>query len=67
MFAVPAAVILLGLVVYPIALVLGMAGLDAGARFVQSFLETLTLAFSPPALPTWIPRLASLLVGARRC
>ncbi len=63
-FAIPAAVILLGLIVYPIALVLGMSGLDAGARFVQSFIETLTLAFSPAALPTWIPRLASLLAGA---
>jgi hypothetical protein len=63
-FAVPAAVILLGLVVYPIALVLGMAGLDAGARFVQSFLESLTVAFSPPALPTWVPRVAALLSAA---
>ncbi len=62
--AIPAAVILLGLVVYPIALVLGMSGLDAGARFVQSFLETLTAAFSSGALPTWIPRLAALLSGA---
>ncbi len=61
--AIPAAVILVGLVVYPIALVLGMSGLDAGARFVQAFLDTLTLAFSPDALPTWIPRVASLLAG----
>ena len=63
-FAIPAAVILLGLIVYPIALVLGMAGLDAGARFVQSFLDTLTMAFLPAALPTWLPRLAALLAGA---
>jgi hypothetical protein len=62
--AVPAAVILLGLVVYPIALVLGMSGLDAGARFVQSFIEMLTQAFSPGALPTWVPRLAALLSAA---
>lgn len=62
--AIPAAVIMLGLIVYPIALVLGMAGLDAGARFVQSFIDTLTLAFSPGALPTWIPRLATLLSAA---
>lgn len=61
--AIPAAVILVGLIVYPIALVLGMSGLDAGARFVQAFLANLTLAFSPGALPTWIPRLASLLAG----
>jgi hypothetical protein len=57
--AVPAAVILVGLVVYPIALLLGMSGLDAGARFVQAFLDVLTRAFSPGALPTWIPRLAA--------
>ena len=41
-----------------------MSGLDTGARFVQSFLESLTQAFSPGALPTWIPRLASLLAAA---
>ncbi|MDP2318640.1 MAG: hypothetical protein Q8O42_04785 [Acidobacteriota bacterium] len=62
--AVPAAVLMLGLVVYLIALVLGMAGLDAGARFVQSFIETLTMAFAPQALPTWLPRLAALLSAA---
>lgn len=62
--AIPAVVIVVGLVVYPIALVLGMSGLDAGARFVQSFFETLTQAFSPGALPTWIPRLAGLLAAA---
>ena len=58
--AVPAAVILLGLVVYPIALVLGMAGLAVGAYFVDGFVWTLGRAFSPAALPTWIPRLAAL-------
>ncbi len=61
--AIPAAVILLGLIVYPIALVLGMSGLDAGARFVQSFLDALRAAFSPGALPTWIPRLATVLAA----
>lgn len=58
---IPAAVLLLGLIVYPFALLLGMAGLDAGARFVEGFVWSLSLAFSPPALPTWIPRLAALL------
>ncbi|MEY4636889.1 MAG: hypothetical protein RJA55_2687 [Acidobacteriota bacterium] len=62
--AVPAAVIMLGLIVYPIALVLGMAGLEAGARLVQSFIETLATAFSPAVLPTWVPRLAALLSAA---
>lgn len=58
--AIPAAVILAGLVVYPIALLLGMAGLDAGARFVEAFLGSLSRAFAPPALPTWIPRLVTV-------
>jgi hypothetical protein len=58
--AVPAFILLLGLIVYPFALLLGMAGLDAGARFVESFIAFLGSAFSPPALPTWIPRLAAL-------
>ncbi len=62
--ALPAAVIMVGLLVYPIALVLGMSGLDAGARFVLSFVEMLAAAFSPGALPTWVPRLAALLAGA---
>lgn len=62
--AVPAAVLLLGLIVYPFALLLGMAGLDAGARFVEAFVGSLSQAFSPAALPTWIPRLAALLSTA---
>jgi hypothetical protein len=62
--AIPAAVVLAGLIVYPIALLLGMSGLDAGARFVGSFLEMLTRAFSPGWLPTWIPRLVTLLAAA---
>lgn len=61
--AVPAALILAGLIVYPVALLLGMAGLDAGARVVETFLDGLRTAFSPPGLPTWIPRLAGLLAA----
>jgi Patatin-like phospholipase len=59
--AIPAAVILVGLIVYPIALLLGMAGLDAGAQVVEAFVGSLSHAFAPPMLPTWIPRLATLL------
>jgi hypothetical protein len=62
--AVPAAVLLLGLIVYPFALLLGMAGLDSGARFVGAFIDLLGRAFSPAALPTWIPRLAALCATA---
>lgn len=62
--AIPAAVILLGLVVYPVALALGMAGLSVGSYFVDGFVWTLGQAFAPPALPTWIPRLAALFSTA---
>ena len=62
--AIPAAVILVGLIVYPIALLLGMAGLDAGAQVVEAFVGSLSRAFAPPMLPTWIPRLATLLSTA---
>jgi hypothetical protein len=58
--AIPASVIMLGLVVYPIALLLGMAGLDAGATFVDGFVYWIGQAFVPAALPTWVPRLAAL-------
>jgi len=58
---VPAAVILLGIIVYPIALLLGMAGLTVGAYFVEGFALMIGRAFSPGALPTWVPRLAGLL------
>ena len=61
--AAPLAVLLVGLLIYPFALVLGMAGLDAGAAFVQRALDGLASAFGPTALPTWIPRAATLLAG----
>ena len=62
--AIPAAIVLIGLIVYPMALLLGMAGLDAGARFMEAFIGSLSLAFAPPALPTWLPRLAALFSTA---
>ena len=62
--AIPAAVLLLSVLVYAIALVLGMAGLESGARLVAGFVELLRAAFSPAALPTWIPRLATLAATA---
>jgi hypothetical protein len=46
--------------VYPIALLLGMAGLAGGAYLVDGVMWSLGRAFSPGALPTWIPRLAAL-------
>lgn len=62
--AVPGAVLGAGLVVYPIALVLGMAGLEAGTGLVHAFVGMVGIAFSPGVLPTWIPRLSLLLCTA---
>lgn len=57
---IPAAVLLLGVVVFPFSLLLGMAGLEAGASFVDGFVYFIHQAFMPAMLPTWIPRLAAL-------
>ena len=62
-FAIPAAIISLGLIVYPVALLLGMSGLDAGARFIEGFVGLLSSLFAPGMLPTWIPRVAALLAA----
>ena len=62
--AVPALVISAALFVYPAAMVLGMAGLQSGSRLVEGFVALLSAAFSPSALPSWLPRLALLLCTA---
>ena len=51
-------------VVYPIGLLLGMAGLDAGAALLRRYSDLLAAAFAPTALPTWLPRLIALAVIA---
>jgi hypothetical protein len=60
----PLAVVLVLAVVYPLALVLGMAGLDAGAAVVRDTFGWLATLFGPAALPTWIPRLSTLVTLA---
>jgi hypothetical protein len=48
------------IVVYPIGLLLGMAGLESGAAITQRYLAIAGNAFEPGALPTWLPRLIAL-------
>jgi hypothetical protein len=55
--AIPAIAIVLVAAVYPLALGLGMAGLDVGAAIAQWALVAVGVAFGPGALPTWVPRL----------
>jgi hypothetical protein len=57
----PLAVLLALTALYPVALALGMAGLDSGARLAGWVLATVGVAFGPGALPTWIPRLVLLV------
>jgi len=59
--AVPLIAILLVASIYPVALGLGMAGLESGASLAQTALAGLGWAFGPGALPTWVPRLVLAL------
>ncbi len=52
----------LALVIYPVGLLLGMAGLDAGSQLIARYVGILSAAFGPGALPTWLPRLVAAVV-----
>jgi hypothetical protein len=53
----PVIFLAIGLFAYLVGLFLGMAGLELGASVVRTYSEILVAAFSPTALPTWLPRL----------
>lgn len=61
--AVPLAAMALGLVVYPIDFILKMAGLS-GAVLIGRYLALADAVFAPAAFPTWLPRLAVLILAA---
>ena len=56
----PVLFLALGLIVYLVGLLLGMAGLELGTWVVGRFANLLVEAFAPAALPTWLPRLVAL-------
>jgi hypothetical protein len=60
----PLAAVALGLVVFPIDFVLKMAGLASGGGLVGTYVRFAEAAFAPGALPTWLPRLVVLVLGA---
>ena len=62
--AVPLAAAALGLVVYPVDFVLKMVGLGRAGGLLDSYLRTIQAAFAAEALPTWLPRLVLLVLGA---
>ena len=61
---VPVAAIAVGLVVFPLDFVLKMVGGVGAPRLVDGYVSVAQAAFAPGALPTWLPRLALLIVGA---
>ena len=62
--AVPLAAMALGLVVFPIDFVFKMVGVSAASGLAERYLRVLESAFAPTALPTWLPRLVLLVLGA---
>ena len=62
--AAPIAAVALGLVVFPIDFVLKMVGVGGASGLVAAYLRLAQAAFAPEALPTWLPRLVLLVLGA---
>jgi Patatin-like phospholipase len=60
--ASPFVFLALAIVAYPLSLIFGMVGLDQGASVMQRYLDLLAGAFAPGALPTWLPRLITVIV-----
>ena len=50
--------------VWPVALGLGLLGLDSGAALAARYGELVAWAYAPDQVPTWVPRLALLASGS---
>src|SRR5688572_9558202 len=61
--AIPLAVMAAGLVVFPVDFLLRMVGVSGSTGLVDAYLRTAQAAFAPTALPTWLPRLAFLVLA----
>ncbi len=62
--AVPIAAVAAGLIVFPIDFFLKMIGVGGAAGLVGAYTHAAERAFAPEALPTWLPRLALIVLGA---
>jgi hypothetical protein len=58
--AVPLAGVVVGLLVFPAAFLLGMVGISGGEDVVHAFVRALSGAFEPGSLPAVLPRVAVL-------
>lgn len=61
---VPIAAVVSGLIVFPIDFVLKMVGIARAGGLTAWYLRVADAAFAPEALPTWLPRLVLLVLGA---
>jgi hypothetical protein len=62
LLASPLLFLALGIVIYPLGLILGMAGFEGGAAMMRQYAALLSAAFAPSALPTWLPRLMAVMI-----
>jgi hypothetical protein len=62
--AVPLAVFVVGLLVFPIDFVVKMIGVGGSGGLVGAYLRLALEAFAPGALPTWVPRIVVLILAA---
>ena len=62
--AIPIAAVAFGLVIFPIDFVMKMVGVSAASGLVAAYLRAAQAAFAPEALPTWLPRMVLLVLGA---
>lgn len=60
----PIAAVAAGLVVFPIDFLLRMVGAGGHDGLVGAYLRFAQAAFAPDMLPTWLPRLALLVLGS---
>lgn len=61
---VPIIAVAAGLVVFPVDFLLKIIGGGGAPAVVTGYLSFADAAFAPTALPTWLPRLALLVIGA---
>ena len=61
---VPLGAVVAGLIVFPIDFVLRMIGVTGAGGLVAWYVTFAQAAFAPEALPTWLPRLAVLVLAA---
>ena len=59
----PLVAVALGLIVFPIDFLITIVGLSSDHGLTSWYLRLAEAAFAGPALPTWLPRLALLILG----